>query len=163
MYNALIWGLDEVNTFPAIKKLGNDDVIDIKFWMGYKVQCPYCTHELNDVWQDRLDTNSFQGYDTQAYSYAYEHLLQFIDQYSRHFKFHQKSVQEYINIFNMYFDYFYNTIKKEQINLVILSDLPHDGAALIVYYIAKYLLLHVVINNLLAKALTHLLIYRKVL
>ncbi len=139
MYNALIWGLDEINTFPAVKKLHDENIINIKYWMGYKVQCPYCTHEINDVWYNRFDMLSFQGYDTKAYQYTHDYLLKFIDQYSRHFKFDQKAVQEYINIFNMYFDYYYNIITKMNINLVVLSDLPHDGVALVIYCITKYL------------------------
>ena len=145
MHNAFIWSFDEDFIYPAILKLADENIIDIKYWLGFKVNCPYCTHEIHDVWEGKLDDNFFQGYDTQAYDYVYEYLPQFIDQYSRHYMPNQKSFQEYVNVFNIFFDYYYNYIIKHKINLFMFIDVPHDGVDLIVYYIAKYLKLKIII------------------
>ena len=75
-----------------------------------------------------------------VYDKVYEQLWRFIDHYSRHdFKYNRKSIHHYINQFNLLYHFFYGVFVKEQIQLVLIGNVPHLGVETIIYEIAKAL------------------------
>lgn len=76
------------------------------------------------------------------YDKIYSYLPQFVDMISRNSPINQNTyaefnVHDFLNLFNIYIDYYYTQFKQEQITLYITNRAPHVGFDLIAYLVAK--------------------------
>ncbi len=135
--NVVIWGFDSESAAQAINILKEKNIIDVKAWIG---SAPECTHDMisflvGDFKKDLYHGSAQNIYDEIFRSSTY----QFMDMMSRHSFYAEKSFHDYLNIFNMQFDLFSNLLTKNNIDVVLFSNLPHEGPDLVLYKIAKKL------------------------
>lgn len=76
------------------------------------------------------------------YDEIYKFLPQFIDMFSRNSNIDQNTYAElnyhdFLNIFNLYINYYYNTFLKNRITLFITNRAPHVGLDFIAYLVAE--------------------------
>lgn len=138
MKNAVIWGFDTESIYPAILSLKDKGLINIVAWIGETIKCPYCTHDQKiDFFTGYLNKDQYRGVNQSIYKEMLDLLYQFIDMYSRQFRRHEKPVHEYVNLFNMLIDYFYNLFVTKKVDLVLIYNIHHSGPDFIIYMLAK--------------------------
>ena len=135
--NTLIYGFHWKSQSQAIKNLQKENLINISFWIG--------AHKDADIHIGKLRRFQFEkpkysGLNKEIYKKVFEEGFEtFIDMFSRVPNAYTLSYQEYKNIFNLYFDYFSQILKKKDINLLIYYMLPHFGSDYVLYLLAKHL------------------------
>lgn len=88
---------------------------------------------------------------SEFYDKIYKHLYVFCDMYSRNScdgsqNFYDgKNIHDYLNIFNILVQYYYEKLLTNEINLVIFTASPHNGSSFLQYLIAKELNINVLI------------------
>lgn len=148
MKNTFVWGFcyDIAN---IIQDLENKDIINIKGWIkDFKKPEKYqydIFDFLTESWLNRYKEEIeyyTKGviFNEDAYNKVYEKIYLFHDQFSRHDVIYQRNkLHYYINMFNSLYRFFWGLFEKEKIDLVLFSNIPHEGTELIIYEIAKFL------------------------
>lgn len=138
MKNVIIWGFSSKSTSIAINFLKEKNIIDIKMWVG---DAPECTHDIIQFHVGNFKTEQYHGCAKNIYDEIFHSTIhQFMDMMSRHSFYKEKSFHDMLNIYNIYFDYFsYFLIQNQDIDFILFSNLPHEGADFILYKIAKKL------------------------
>ncbi|MCK4347264.1 MAG: hypothetical protein KAW47_01485 [Thermoplasmatales archaeon] len=137
MKNAVIWGFDSESAAQAINMLKEKNIIDAKAWIG---DAPESTHDVISFLVGDFNKDLYYGRAQNIYDEILRSsIYQFMDMMSRHSFYAEKSFHDYLNIFNMQFDLFSNLLTKNNIDVVLFSNLPHEGPDLVLYKIAKKL------------------------
>jgi len=137
MKNVVIWGFDSESAAQAINMLKEKNIIDTKAWVGI---APECTHNMISFLVGDFKKDQYHGSAQNIYDEIFRSsIYQFMDMMSRHSFYAEKSFHDYLNIFNMQFDLFSNLLTKNNIDVVLFSNLPHEGPDLVLYKIAKKL------------------------
>ena len=136
--NVILWGFSSKSTSAAIKNLKEQNIINIKMWVG---DVPECTHDIIQFHVGNFKTEQYHGCAKNIYDEVFHSTIhQFMDMMSRHSFYKEKSFHDMLNIYNIYFDYFsYFLIQNQDIDFILFSNLPHEGADFILYKIAKKL------------------------
>ena len=143
MKNAIIWGfLFEIA--HVIKELKERDKINPVCWIGTDRDS---THSIFDFYFHPEKVLSdfkpeYSGYGHEIYEKVQAKCIyKFIDMFSRHSKNerYKPSFHDYLDTFNIYFDFFAKLFYEKNINLVLFSNHPHEGADVILYTMAKEL------------------------
>ena len=133
--NVFIWGFHSESCVHAINILKKKGIIDVKGWVGI---APECDHDMVRFYTGDFTTGQYHGSADNIYEDIFDSTIyQFMDMMSRHSFYVEKSFYDMLNIFNIYFDYFSNYLIKKNIQIVLFSNLPHEGADIILYKIAK--------------------------
>lgn len=156
MKNTFVWGFDK-NCENIILDLQNKNVIKIKTWFKEFNESKTFCYNIFDFftgnWLDKYknEINYYTEdikFNEDAYNKVYEKLYIFHDQYSRHDAAFQKNkLHSYINMFNLIYRFIYGIFEKEQIELVLLSNIPHEGPELIIYELAKFFNIKTIVLN----------------
>lgn len=137
MKNIIIWGFNSDSAAHAINMLKEKNIIDIKAWIG---DVPESTHDLISFFVGDFKKDQYHGRGQNIYGDIFcNSIYQFTDMMSRHSFYAEKSFYDYLNIFNMQFDLFSNLLTENNIDVVLFSNLPHEGPDLVLYEIAKKL------------------------
>lgn len=147
MKNTFVWGFC-YDCDGIILDLESKNLINIKAWIKeFPVDKKFC-YNIFDFFSEswlhryRKDINYYTSdvnFNYDAYQIVYQKLYSFIDCYSRHDKIYQeKELHYYINMFNLLYRFFFGIFEKEKIELVLFSNIPHEGAELLIYEIAKF-------------------------
>lgn len=117
---------------------------EIIYWVGANEKC---THNIFSVFRGKLN-HRYYGKGRKHYASVYENIHTFIGMYSRHKRhFRYQQYDDFINIFNQYFDFFYDQLSTGRIDTVLFSNIPHEGPDYILYLIAKQLGIEVIITH----------------
>jgi hypothetical protein len=137
MKNVVIWGFDSESASQAINVLKEKNIIDTKAWIG---DAPESTHDVISFLVGDFKKDQYHGSAQNIYDEIFcSSIYQFMDMMSRHSFYAEKSFHDYLNIFNMQFDLFSNLLIENNIDVVLFSNLPHEGPDLVLYEIAKKL------------------------
>lgn len=84
------------------------------------------------------------------YNKIYPYLPQFMDMISRNSPLTQNTYAEYnihdfVNLFNLYVNFYYTSFKKEEVNIYLTNRAPHVGFDLVAYLVASVMNLKIVI------------------
>ncbi len=147
--NTLIWGFDTTNTVKIIEKMENDVIITPKLWI--KDSSPKTTITCESISYNSLCIQNKFTVTKQVLSLSdirsLEHLiLDFVLINSRHqcFKYPLESVitrniYDDYHLFYRLVHYFAQKIKDHNIQLILFSNLPHEGADYVLYHVAKHM------------------------
>lgn len=139
MKNTIIWGFNSKGASEAIEILKEKQIITIKAWFG---NTPQSTQRITDLFEGNLTKTNYYGENYEIYQQIFhDSIYQFMDMMSRHSFYSTKSFHDKLNLYNIMFDYFAWLLKANCIELILFSNLPHEGPDLILYKIAK--LLHI--------------------
>ncbi len=137
MKNVVIWGFDSESASQAINMLKEKNIIDVKAWIG---DAPESMHDMISFLVGDFKKDLYYGSAQNIYDEIFRSsIYQFMDMMSRHSFYAEKSFHDYLNIFNMQFDLFSNLLIENNIDVVLFSNLPHEGPDLVLYKIAKKL------------------------
>lgn len=144
MYKTLICGFETVDCNGAINKLQSDRVIDIKVWIG---DSDICTVNVFDLFAVRIPVSSTQIPD-ELYDRLYKKKYLFNTIYDRHYYLEGgTSISSHLNIFNILIKYLYDLVVKNEIELILFSNIPHEGPDFLLYEIAMHMNIKTVICN----------------
>ena len=125
MKNIILWGFSN-EIAEAVEKLGN-----------VKVSHCFCSRSaLNNC---RIPLDSYKPYDKRVYEEAYKYLPQYFASRNRPKQIYLRPEKfyDYVDYFNIYFQYFYNLVKDEKPDAIFFDNIPHIGPDIVFYAIAK--------------------------
>jgi len=135
--NVIIWGFSSKSTSAAINYLKEQNIINIKMWVG---DAPECTHDIVPFFVGDFKKSNHKGSGLSIYNEVFTSSIhQFMDMMSRHSFYVEKSFHDHLNIYNILFDLFSDVLITNDVDVVLFSSLPHEGPDLILYKIAKKL------------------------
>lgn len=124
MKNAVIFGLAGDNAKTAICRLEKDRLITIKAWLNATKDMEVVTRTYEELLSPNALKENYELCDPAVYEKVYKNIYVFLDMVFRN---GEKPLYEYINIFNMWVNYYYTLFKKNEIEIVVFSDNPHFG------------------------------------
>lgn len=137
MNNAVIWGFGSNSAAQAVTILERKNIIDVKAWIG---KVPESTHDITSFLTGQFKKDSYYGSLQNIYDEIFQNTIhQYMDLMSRHSFYAEKSFYDHLNIFNLQFDWFLNLLTKKNIDVVLFSNIPHEGPDFLLYRIAKEL------------------------
>lgn len=137
MKNAVIWGFGSKSAAHAVSILNEKKIIDIKAWIG---NVPESTHDVTSFLTGQFKKDSYYGSPQKIHDETFQNTIhQYMDLMSRHSFYAEKSFYDHLNIFNLQFDWFLNLLTKNNVNIVLFSNMPHEGPDFLLYNIAKKL------------------------
>lgn len=140
MKNTIIWGFDHPAISGTISLLEQKGIIRVIEWVGSRNLCNLCTIDIQEFFDGNFQRSSFLAYNHDIYNNVYQSLYKFMDMFSRrNFPYNEKSLHEFLNIFNIFFIYFFHLLKETRTDMVLFANLPHEGPDLILYEVAKNL------------------------
>lgn len=146
--NVLVWGFEKC---PEVFHISEDkQLIDVKIWVGEKKDYKKCTLEIKDLYDGKFLTthNTKIIKDTKKitiYNSVYKKsLIKFLNMFSRTIDGEFKNFHENLDMFNIFFNYFYDELLKKNIKCMFFISMPHFGPDLILYSIAKELNIHTI-------------------
>lgn len=137
--NTIVWGFDTYISCYAIQGLEKENHITVKQWYGNAYFQAVKVRDWYDIILKPIDKTMLLRCDKSTYDFIYSHLAIFLDLCARCYVFENKPIHECINAMHLLMDYYYNVLKKEEINLILMDDIPHGPATYILYLLAKAL------------------------
>ena len=138
----LVLGFDGKFIRDVIFDLEKEKNICVKKWFvsDSTIQEKDCTPQMIN-WRsiyEEMSEYQFTDYcPKHIYDEVYKHLPAFYDNLVRESYFENREIGELNNVINVYINFLYNMIVKENINYVLFSDIPHGAYAPILYFMAK--------------------------
>lgn len=156
MKSTFVWGFDK-NCEDIILDLQSKNIIEVKAWIKeFNESKNFCYNVFDffsDSWLDKYKkelhyyTQNIK-FQESIYKKLYEKIYTFQDFYSRHdIVYQERKFDYYLNMFNLLYKFILGIFEKEQIKLVLLSNIPHEGPELIIYEIAKFFNIKTIILN----------------
>lgn len=138
MKNVFIWGLEKNISCFALKELERQGGIAIRAWFSNAKSAYVDTDNWLDLlYDERKTSNDGLSCPQEIYDIIYLKLFVFMDMLSRSFVFRNKAIHEYLNVFNILLNRYYELLVTRKIELLIFEDAPHDGANYLLYLLAK--------------------------
>lgn len=141
MINTLVSGFYMPYTAPAIEKLNKDGIIDLKLWIYGDSQASECIHYENKVWWWDIVFGPWYNMETslseEQQNYLFPKFHLFEQQLVREKLFELDSAYEIRNIIFKLIYYFKHQIEANQIQLLLLTDVPHGAYDYLLYHVAK--------------------------
>ena len=144
MRNAVIWGFDRNGAADCIRQLQSDGVLRVRAWFGERQSCSDCTHEFDDFFVRKFDadtpTDTFRdaGWHRCREALA-ERLPVFLDMASRTRYGCYKTHHENVHLFHLFVRFFFDFLKRHEVDTVVFSNIPHFGADFVLYAVARHL------------------------
>lgn len=147
--NSLVWGFDTKNTIQILKELKSKHNFNHKVWIkdGHEktnINCEVISYNELCI-QHKFSTNT-QTLSLKDSRNLESLLLDFILLNSRHqcFKYPLEStitrnIYDDYHLFYRFIHFFAQIIKQHNINIILFSNLPHEGPDFLIYHVAKYL------------------------
>lgn len=98
-----------------------------------------CFFERSKINKCRLDLDKYKPYDKNVYNQAYK----FLDTYyicrnrPKQIYLRPEKFYDYVDFFNIYFQYFYNILEEDKPDALFFDNIPHIGPDVVFYAIAK--------------------------
>ena len=127
---------------PIIRNLQDERICEVVLRFAFEQKG---THYSHSFYSGEFTNPAYQGGGSEIYDKVYEALPRFIDMncrnsgYDTTTYYNEKTFHDHLHLFNQLFDYFYNLVVANKIELIIFSRVPHLGADFILYLIAQYL------------------------
>ena len=146
MVKAALWGFDFPGTIGAMKILQENNVLDIVVWIGDTRDCKFCTHNIFDYFKRRPPQRSYFGIAKNIREKLQSHLYIFMDMQTRHcFQRDDRTVYDQVCAFNILVDEFADLLITNKVEIVLFTNMPHEGADYLLYQVAKQLEIKTVI------------------
>lgn len=125
MLNAVIFALHKDNAREAMQRLQRENIINIVEWLGLRSEGQgVITVDYGDL-QDVEKLKKYSEVCPQAiYDTVYQRLYLFLDMIYRG---GDLPIYEYVNMFNLWVNYYYGMFKTQKVDVLIFSDNPHFG------------------------------------
>jgi hypothetical protein len=141
MIKTLLW--ESANNWePFIDALSRRGILDCDIWVGRNPKCTYDVHEFDYM---RLQNYKFSGLGTLLVEKLQRHFVTFCDMYSRNYdpamqnRYNGLTIHEMQNAFAILIDFFAQLLINREIELVIISRIPHLGADFLMLEVARAL------------------------
>ena len=132
---------------PVLRELNNSQDYTIVYWIGTNPACNKHVHELDFIAAaDRVYENCAKD----VYDTIYPDFTRFMDMYCRNYRpdkqniYRDYTVHQYLNVFNLLLEELTCILKKNRIDTVIISRIPHLGSEYLLYLSGKALGLRVI-------------------
>lgn len=141
MVKTLFWESSD-NWEKVLNKLIEDKVIDLCIWVGTNKKCSHQVHSFDYC---NIQDYRYGGFNQEIYDDICHHIYKFMDMYCRNYRpdmqnvYGNKTLHDYLNIFNILSEYFTQLLIINKIELVVMSRFPHLGADYLMYVVAKVL------------------------
>ncbi|MBD3792769.1 MAG: hypothetical protein IE889_01240 [Campylobacterales bacterium] len=139
-----IHGFDTYEQQKVLQKLEKESLITIVHWFGDIPDATLSIRKINRL-KFTLQTGK-RPYDTFYNEIEDSYLKTFIDMYARE-RYTNATFHEYQHIFSLYYTLFAHYLYEANIELIFFSNLPHFGADLVLYALAKKLEILVLITH----------------
>lgn len=136
----LVLGFDS-NTLESLK-----DEFNVKYSIGDDNGADLTWQKFNNL-NLPMFSNVYDKNYLDCLLYCKKSYQKYIDIYSRRYFYLTEQISEIYNKFIIKFNFSYFIIKKYEINLIIFSNVPHEGYDFILYLIAEYFNLNKIICN----------------
>lgn len=146
MKNALIWGFCHSDMEKAVRQLEQQSLLNARAWFGderhdfdvVELSMPSWIDTYREKYADYMKTYK---HNHDCYDYVYKELGFFISIQSRYDEYRPAYCEqiEFVHTFNLYYRLAYSVIMSKHIDLCLFINVPHEGMAVIIYLIAKYL------------------------
>ena len=125
MLNAVVFALYKDNARDAMLRLQQDKIFNIVEWLGVIQESKgVATIDYGDLQcVDKLKKYS-HNCPKDIYDKVYERLYVFLDMSYRN---GDLPIYEYVNMFNLWVNYYYGMFKTQKVDVLIFSDNPHFG------------------------------------
>jgi len=139
MLRTLIWESSD-NWEPFIDALSERGVVNSVVWIGKN---PECTCDVHDFDYMRLEGYKFSGLGIPLVEDLQDRLVTFCDMYSRNYdparqnRYNGLTIHEMQNAFAILVDFFACLLEEHEIELVIVSRIPHLGADFLMLEVAR--------------------------
>lgn len=124
MKNAVIFALSEDNAREAMLNLEKNNLLKIQAWFGVDKGQGVITNDYSILSRTDALRENYAVCDANVYEKVYKRLYIFLDMVYRN---GERSIYEYVNIFNVWVNYYYTLFKKGNIDIAIFGDAPHFG------------------------------------
>ena len=140
--NVIIWGFADIASRQAVFRLINNHEINLKKWFlteKYK-------EEFNDLAEaEYAFTRFLENYEGTKLENVPLEIIKYIDSntrilevnFARDMYFYGKPSYELLNVIHIVSRYYYTVLKKNDVQLVMFGDVPHNGWMLTLYYVAE--------------------------
>lgn len=122
--NIVVFALSEPNAIEAIKKLSEDEDINVCAWIGDDKGQGVLDYSYGRL----LDMSSQQKESllcpANIYQKVYQKMYIFLDMVYRN---RHEAIYYYVNTFNLYINFYYGLFKKNNVEMLIFGDIPHFG------------------------------------
>ncbi|RUM45340.1 MAG: hypothetical protein DSY46_03280 [Hydrogenimonas sp.] len=142
MKKTLVWGFEWESQIEAIKNIHHKGLIEVKGWVISPSQQSRVINGLDmiNIRYLRLEKHNFSGKAHYLYDDVKTACLEkFIEMYSRNHFTESFDYIDFLQAFNLFYDYFATLLIERNIELILFSYLPHFGDDLILYTLAKKL------------------------
>src|SRR5438874_4621369 len=125
---------------PIVKVLTENKICEVVFRFAFEQQG---THHPHPFYSGDFVNSPYKGGGQEIYEKVYENIPRFIDMNCRNSGYdttnyyNEKTFHDHLHIFNQLFDYFYDLLISNRIELVLFSRVPHLGADFVLYLIAQ--------------------------
>jgi hypothetical protein len=139
--NVLALGFHNDDTVPQLKKLNPDWNI---VWIGTEKQrktYAECKYSYEDLQYGRIEKASYSGAYTEQYPNVFGQFLYYLRMMTRVSGngWVDWTLPEYINLFNLHYDFFAALFLRHKPDIVLFSNLAHEGFDCVPYLLAKAL------------------------
>lgn len=122
--NTVIFALSEDHAREAILKLQRENLINIIAWLGADKGQGVITHDYREMQNIDALREYYEICPRDVYDKVYQKLYVFLDMVFRN---GERPIYEYVNLFNMWVNFYYGLFSKRTVQLVIFGDNPHFG------------------------------------
>ena len=134
MLNTLIWGLDQPIAAPLIARLHDEGVFCVKKWIVGESESKtpfFLEREGVEIIEDKLELNFCQGDLDFPPTWLDEKIRHYfpviLQNFARQFFYDRLPVYEFMNIIQIWVRYYYTMLARNQIDIVVFADIPHEG------------------------------------
>lgn len=136
--NALVHGFDSVDCRDAMYMLQSKGLIDIRVWIG---DADICSINIFDLFNARVTLDDVKV-PVELYDKLYNNIYLLDAIFARRYVLDgmiNVSASARLNIFNILAKYLYSLVVKNSIELMLFSNIPHEGPDFLLFEIARYL------------------------
>lgn len=124
MFRVVVFALSEDNAREAVLRLKREGYIQIVEWLGVDKGHGVITYNYGELQNIEVLRNYYQVCPKEIYDKVYQRLYVFLDMVYRN---GDRSIYEYVNLFNLYVGFYYGMFNQQKVNLLIFGDNPHFG------------------------------------
>lgn len=122
--NVVVFALSEPNAIEAVKRLRQNGIINISAWLGSDKGQGVIDYDYGILANEVVQKNIAKSCPVHIYDKLYSKLYMFLDMAYRN---GTNAIYEYVNLFNLYVNFYYGLFSSREIDLLIFGDIPHFG------------------------------------
>ncbi len=145
-YKTLLWGLDQKGTAIGVKEIEKDSAIEIIEWYGDFKNGSHVTRDYLQLMKGNIpidkNISTIKNLNTDIITKNHAQILEMMSRSSVNLT---SSPFDLIDLSFRFFHYFSAIIKSNNINLIIFNNIPHEAPSFILYLLAYYSNLKIII------------------